>query len=265
MGSSKPKIRILRHLARTGGTLITKCLGSMDRVVMISELHPGNLSMTDPMAQAVEWFGLIDKGQVARWRQIGGPTMLQFVGMCETRASGSGDSLVLRDWSHLDYYGLPFVNASMGTGLRDSLGEAYEIVEACTTRHPVDQYLSLGTVGVIAGAGGVNWDLFLDGNLAFARYAVECGFVRYEDITEEPDRRLAELCEMLEIGFDPGYAERWGAYRYVTGDVESGKSRGTRESVIRPLVRKEVDDAVLDRFRADERYTETCRLLGYEV
>jgi protein O-GlcNAc transferase len=265
MGSRKPKIRILRHLARTGGTLITKCLGSMDGVVALSEVHPGNLAVTNPMMQAVEWFGLVDLKQVSKWKRMGGPTMLQFVGMCETRASGRGEALVLRDWSHLDYYGVPYVHAKMGTGLRDSLMGAYDVVEACTTRHPVDQYVSLGKIGAIASAGGVDWELFLDGGLAFAQYANDCGFVRYEDLTRDPDGELGKLCAMLEIEFDPGYAERWGSYVHVTGDTNRSGSEGTRVNEIRPLERKGVDEGLLERLRGDERYVEICGLLGYDL
>ena len=265
MSSQKPKIRILRHLARTGGTLITKCLGSMDGVVVLSELHPGNLAVSNPMMQAVEWFGLIDPKQVSKWKRLGGPSMLQFVGMCETRASGRGDVLVLRDWSHLDYYGLPYVKAEMGTGLKDSLGGAYEVIEACTTRHPVDQFVSLSKLPMYAQSGGLDWDLFLDGNLAFSNYAHECGFVRYEDLTREPDGELAKLCAMLEIEFDPGYAQRWGSYEYITGDVKRGGSEGSSVNEIRPLERKGVDAGLLERFRGDGRYVEVCGLLGYEV
>ncbi|MFK7758907.1 MAG: hypothetical protein AB8C13_03045 [Phycisphaerales bacterium] len=265
MAGRQPKIRILRHLARTGGTLITKCLGSMDGVVVLSEVHPGNLSVSNPMMQAVEWFGLVDMKQVARWKRMGGPSMLQFVGMCETRASGRGDSLVLRDWSHLDYYGAPWVKAGMGTGLVDALGGAYEVVEACTVRHPVDSYLSLGKLPMYAQSGGLDWDLFLDGNLAFAKYASGCGFVRYEDLTRDPDGKLRELCGMLGIEFDERYRERWGSYTHVTGDVAHGGSEGTRVSEIRPLERKAVDEEVVGRFREDARYVETCGLLGYEL
>lgn len=265
MASRKPKIRILRHLARTGGTLISKCLGSMDGVVVLSEVHPGNLVVTNPMMQAVEWFNLVDLKQVSKWKRMGGPSMLQFVGMCETKASGRGEALVLRDWSHLDYYGAPYVKAQMGTGLRDSLMGAYEVVEACTTRHPVDQYVSLSKIGAIAGAGGVDWDLFLDGNLAFAEYAKDCGFVRYEDLTRDPDGELRKLCAMLEIEFDAQYRERWGSYQFVTGDTDKSGSEGTRVKEIRALERKGVDEGLLERFRSDERYAEICAMLGYDI
>jgi len=266
----KPKIRILRHLARTGGTLITKCLGSMDGVVVLSEVHPANLAVTNPLMQATDWFGLVNKKQISRWKRLdkerGGPTMQQFVSVCETSATARGEALVLRDWSHLDYYGLPYVKASMGTGLRDSIGDAYEILEACTVRNPVDQYVSLGKLPFVEESVGLDWDLFLDGNLAFAQYAADCGFVRYEDLTRDPDTELGKLCTMLEIEFDAGYAERWATYRFVTGDTPLiGGSEGSRSSVIRPLERRHVDELLLGRFRADDRYLKTCELLGYEI
>ncbi len=262
MARGKPVIRVLRHLARTGGTLVTKCLGSMDRVVVLSELHPKNLSVTAPMAQAVEWFGLVEKRQVSAWAAKKGPTFLQFVAACESGASRRGDALVLRDWSHLDYYGLPYVaEPGMGSDLIDAVGGAYEVRVACTTRHPVDQYLSLRTLKVI---GEVDLDLFLRGNLAFAAYARAHGYVRYEDFTREPDAKLREICAMLDVEFDPGYADRWWSYEQVTGDVKRGNSRGVRENAIRPLERKPVDEGVLAMFRADERYGRICEMLGYE-
>ena len=262
MARSKPVIRVLRHLARTGGTLVTKCLGSMDRVVVLSELHPKNLSVTAPMAQAVEWFGLVDKKQLSAWGARKGPTFLQFVAACESSASRRKDALVLRDWSHLDYYGLPYVTEpGMGSDLIAEVEGAYEVRVACTTRHPVDQYLSLRTVRVI---GEIDFDLFIRGNLAFAEYAREHGFVRYEDFTREPDEKLREICAMLDVEFDPGYADRWWSYEHVTGDVKRGNSRGVRENAIRPLERKPVDEDVLAMFRADDRYARICAILGYE-
>ena len=264
MGSQKPRIRILRHLARTGGTLITKCLGSMDKVVVLSEVHPAVLNATDPMKQAVEWFGLVSKKQMLRWRNLRGPRFEQFVWARHDAAESRGEHLVLRDWSHLDYYGKPFIEKPlMGSGLRDSLTELFEIIEACTVRHPIDQYLSLGKIAAIPE---IDWELFLDGNLAFAKYALECGFVRYEDLTSDPDGKLRELCGMLKLDFDPKYAQRWASYTTVTGDIgKQGGGRGAREVQIKSFKRKAVDEGLVERFRSDARYQETCQLLGYEV
>jgi len=124
-------------------------------------------------------------------------------------------------------------------------------------------------LSTIAAIPVVDFDVFLDGNLAFAEYAVACqdgaGWMRYEDVTRDPDGKLRELCGMLGIGFDAGYGERWASYETITGDVQRGQSRGVREARIRPLERKVIDEGLLERFRADDRYQKVCALLGYEV
>lgn len=263
---SKPKIRVLRHLARSGGTLISKCIGSMDDVVLLSEVHPANLAVTNPMRQAVEWFGLISASQLSVWKRRKGPSFEQFIWSCHDAAAGRKQALVLRDWTHMDYHGFPFgkpaYSTGGGNGLRDALSGMFDVVETCTVRHPLDQYLSLTSTGV---GESIPKELYLDGCAAFAEAAVEAGFVRYEDFTNDADGSLRVLCERLEIAFDPGYAERWSSYAHITGDTVKSMGRGNQRAEIRPLKRREVEPALLEEFRASGAYRRTCELLGYEA
>jgi hypothetical protein len=36
----KQKLRMIHNMARSGSTLVCKCLGCMEGVVLLSELHP---------------------------------------------------------------------------------------------------------------------------------------------------------------------------------------------------------------------------------
>ena len=65
---SRPRIRLLHHLARSGGTVISRCLGAMDRVVLLSEIHPLGVRMFDPLYQAHAWHGLLTDDDVANLR-----------------------------------------------------------------------------------------------------------------------------------------------------------------------------------------------------
>ena len=38
--NTKPKLRIIHHLACSGGTLISKCISALPNVYLLSELHP---------------------------------------------------------------------------------------------------------------------------------------------------------------------------------------------------------------------------------
>ena len=260
--SRKPTIRIVRNLARSGGTLIGKCIGCMDDVVMLSEVHPAELKTTNPMMQAHDWFGLISAADIARFKKSP-PTVLQFLAICEMRCSASKKALVLRDWSHLDYMGVPFVNPEYGFALRDVLEGAYDIKSVTTTRHPIDQYLSLMELEVVAPK--LSLEQYLVGCVRFAEYASEHGFYRYEDFTNDPDLVLQSMCDDLDLAFDASYKDKWYNYTTITGDTVPALGRGSTKKKIESFARKAIDPKLVDAFRANPDYQRACALLGYEA
>ncbi len=259
---SKPVMRIVRNLARSGGTLFGKCLGCMDKVTLISEIHPGELATTNPMMQAQQWFGLITAKDVAQWK-VRPPSVLQFVSMCELRASARGERLVLRDWSHLDYIGVPFVKPGYGFALGDMLESAYDLRVVTTVRHPIDQYLSLMGLPVVMQK--LDFERYCFGCLKMSEYASAHGFYRYEDFTKDPDAVLASMCSDLELPFDQGYREKWSTYTTITGDTTAMLGRGSVKKTIESFERKPMDDGLLDAFRGNGDYQRACELLGYEA
>jgi hypothetical protein len=261
--AGKTAIPVLRHLARSGGTVISRCLGCMDGVVLLSEVHPDNMAVTQPIRQAKEWFGLVTDAEIARWKRSGPPSLLQLVALCESRARAKRRRLVLRDWTHLDFVGVPYAEPSYRFRVGEALGDAYEIREAITVRHPMDQFLSLA--GLPNMAGRLTEPGYLQGCAMFARHAASVGFVRYEDFTTDPDASLRTLCDRLGIVFDPAWADKWHAYRTISGDAPGSGSRGSSSGEIRALPRADAPGPLLERFRASGDYREACSLLGYEL
>ena len=259
--AKKPVIRVIRNLARSGGTLIGKCVGCMDHVTLISEIHPADLKTTKPMMQAQKWFGLVTAKDMVRWK-VRPPSFLQFVSMCDTRAIGRGDTLVLRDWSHLDYIGVPFTKPKFGFALSEALEEAYDIRLATTVRHPIDQYMSLMQLSVVAPK--LNFDLYLQGCLRFAQFAHAHGFFRYEDFTRDPDTVLRSICAQIDLPFDEEYRTKWQRYTTITGDTTPSLGRGSTKKEIEFFERKPIDDGLLEAFRENNDYQQACELLGYE-
>jgi protein O-GlcNAc transferase len=264
---TKPVVRLLHHMARSGGTLISRCLGSMDGVCLLSEIHPAGATSIrperfriSPLKQALEWYGLFGEADLKRFRTRP-VTFQQLMWMIEQRASGRGLKLVVRDWSHLDWIGLPFARPGFGSPLAQVFEGAYDVRRFCTVRHPIDQWLSLMKLPLVANSG-LTIERYLLGMLRFSELCDELGFVRYEDLTHEPDTHLATICEKLELDFDPGYAERWSSYTKITGDTNF--SRGGAEA-IRPLERRPAPDGLVDAFRAHESYARIKELLGYET
>ena len=254
-----PTLRLLHVLARSGGTLVSKCLASMDGVMLLSEIHPRAGNRFSPVRQAADWFGLVSPDEAAR---LDGPTPLPAaIAFLRQRAEAQGRKLLLREWSHLDFYGLPFVaEPAWRSSLVELLAASFDLRRAVLVRHPVDQLISL--VRLPALGGSLDLDRFLRGHRLVAEMAVETGFVRYEDFTREPDAALRRLCGLLDLDFDPGYAQRWADWDKITGDLEP--SRGNTVAEIRPLPRPALPPALLATLRASEDYRRSLDLLGYE-
>jgi len=254
---SKPVIRILHQLARSGGTIICRCLASMADVVLLSEIHPQGLRMFNPLQQAHQWYGLLTEQDLQKV-QGGSLTFQQAISMIVTRCEESGKHLVLRDWSHLDYTGVPFVHPAFEPALANSLVENFELARFSSVRHPLDQWLSLTRKEVFREK--LEPEEFIRGATRFADCAEQTGYIRYEDFTQLPDRTLQSLCGALSIPFDEGYKDRWANYTNITGDVLPGRSDRTR---IQPLPRQRVDVDRIQTLRNTAGYSELLEKLGY--
>jgi hypothetical protein len=63
---------IIHQLARSGGTLLNRCLGCMPGILMLSEIHPnmGNrLDQFHALVQAQQWFGIFSDSDIESIKQ----------------------------------------------------------------------------------------------------------------------------------------------------------------------------------------------------
>lgn len=138
-------IRVIHNMARSGGTVIGKCLGCMDRILLLSEIHPMDVRFHNPLQQACDWFTLFSANEIDKWRS--GSQDLDFnevIGLIRERAASRDQHLVFRDWSHIDFTGLPFLQQPTYTlTLADTLRQQHELLSVFTVRHPLDQWISL--------------------------------------------------------------------------------------------------------------------------
>jgi hypothetical protein len=185
--AQKPPIRTLHHMARSGGSMISKCLGSMKNVVLLSEIHPKGIKQYNPIAQADQWFGLLRQEDLATIKR--GMSFNDAIALIDDRCTAKGKT----------------------------------ITHTASVRHPLDQWLSLSELSYIKGK--IEPEDFLRGYRRFAEAAVGIGFIRYEDFTQEPDEKLHLLCERLKISFDPEYKDRWTRYKKITGGTRTNRGR----------------------------------------
>lgn len=254
----RPPIRILHHMARSGGTVICKCLGSMSGIVLLSEIHPAG-RLYNPLYQAHIWYNLLTRGDVQFLNQKGRVNFVDAIAMIHKRCRDQNKTLVIRDWSHLDFTAVPFLpKPSYRLITADFLRQRFSVIQTATVRHPIDQWLSLRRLILVQGK--ITLENFLHGHLRFAEYCAEIDFVRYEDFVRDPQTQLSALCRRLEIDFDPGFEERWENYGKITGDI--GVSRGGGE--IRLLPRREMEPGLLGQFEKNADYQRSLAILGYD-
>ena len=138
---NKPTVRIIHHMARSGGTLICKCLATMKNVVLLSEIHPLGTHFFNPLKQAHEWFSLLKLDDINWLKDQGRVDFKDAITLISDRCVEQDQLLVLRDWSHLDFTAVPFVKIpSYRLTLADILNDKFEVIHTASVRHPIDQW-----------------------------------------------------------------------------------------------------------------------------
>jgi hypothetical protein len=230
----------------------------MSGVLLLSEIHPLGTAQFNPLVQAQRWYGLLSSQDLAELRARRRIGFVEAIELIHQRVVDAGQRLVIRDWSHLDFTGVPVVaNPAYRLLTADALAGRFDLRQICTVRHPLDQWLSLRGLAVVQGK--LTLESYLAGYRRFAEQAREIGFLRYEDFVAAPDTVMKELCRRLDLRFDRHFAERWSSYAFVTGDV-SGSRNGFE---IRPVPRRPVEPELLDALHTNPDYLASLELLGY--
>ncbi len=256
--TGKPRLRILHNLARSGGTVIGRCLACMEGVALLSEIHPRGTHIFNPLGQAREWFGLPEPRDILKLGEAGPIPFDEAIALIDRRLRERGLRLVLRDWSQLDFMGAPVVADPPGHSLlATALGPRFELLRFATVRHPFDQWLSCRKLPSIAELPA---ERFMRGCRRFAELARETGFLRYEDFCADPAAAMRRICDALDLPFDPTFHDKQAGWTRITGD---SPDYGRGDGVVRRLERRPFDPAELARIQRIPDYHATLELLGY--
>jgi tetratricopeptide (TPR) repeat protein len=255
----RPPIRIIHHMARSGGTVLCKCLGCMNRILLLSEVHPLGMKWFDPLIQAYEWFDLFT-GEEMDVMKRANLTFQQKVTRIYERSVSQNCQLVLRDWSHLDFTGVPFIkNPSYSLITATELQDRFHVIHLATVRHPIDQWLSLSKLEVMNNQ--ITIDAFLYGYHRFAEFARNIGFIRYEDFTQNPQSTMQTICEKISLDYDDAFLNNWTNYTTITGDTRSER---VPDACIRTMPRRPVEKKLLKLFASSSDYWNSLSILGYD-
>lgn len=266
-----PTIRILHNMSRSGGTIISKCIGCMDNIVLLSEIHPLTTSYRNPLYQAHNWFNLFSEKELAWLKNKKEINFLEAIEFISKKCIEKNKLLVIRDWSHIDFGAVPFFpTSSYELTLYNVLKKNFNIIHTATVRHPIDQWYSFTLLCInlqqkkeFKEIEFLSMDAFLFTYRKFAEYCAGMGFIKYENFTKNPEAEIKILCENLQIEYDSKFKEKWKNYKTITGDTFE-ISRGAGDSQIRVLARRYIEKSIYDQFKNNSDYNKAISLLGYE-
>ncbi len=226
-----PVLRLVRNLPRVGGTLLARCLASMEGVCLLSEINLFAPTF-NPLRQMRDWCGPLPEAVLARLEQ--GPTRaIDVLAAAQDLVTARGHTLVMRDWALLEFL-LPHLSPTPLTdGMTPELRYLFRPRQVVMVRHPLDTLGSLSTLTLTLlmearAEGRFTLDSYLQGYAAFLAAHAGVPVVRYEDLLATPDATLERVCEVLDVPFDPGYRERFGACDRVTGGTQYGALFGSQ-------------------------------------
>jgi hypothetical protein len=213
-------LRTLHHFACTGGTLISKCIAALPNVQLLSEVDP----LSPYQADGAPRFAPTDMVTLLRQSSRGADTaLITQLFQVQVRwlyddAVRRGWRLVLRDHAHSHF--CQGAEVAERPNLRQLMPAGVPLRSLVTVRHPLDSYASL------VGNDWLhfeprNFDTYCRRYLMFLDSHAGVPVLRYEDFVAAPQATMQQLCDILELRYEPGFAERMQGQR-ISGD--SGRS-----------------------------------------
>lgn len=256
-------IRIVHSLGGCGGTLLSRCLGAMPKVALLSEINPLAVHLFEafnPLYQDSHWLHLLSDGDKQRLSCIDLSRTEGFrdvVDAIYSRSKIADRFLIVRDYNYVEFVGVPFLSRPpMRRTLYDALPRGVLTRGIALVRHPIDQWLSLCKHGDLRSL--LKPSDFCESYAAFLEDLRSTPVYKYEDFVLNPEKQLLRICRDLQIPFDPTFKNRFHSFRFVTGDF----SRQGEATIALPReVRR--SGRILEEFQSIPSFTKILRSLDY--
>lgn len=272
MAVIKQKIAVLYSLARSGGTIISRCLGCIPGNVLLSEVHP-RYSFYHPLVQARDWFDLITEDELIELKSVQRIPYLDSIRLISERCRERGLNLIIRDWTHIDFITSPYpAQPTYRLSQYDLLEEHFDVKHIAIVRDPIDSFLSLTRLEEFRGK--LSLAVFMKEYLRYAERVAEIGFIRYEDFCESPGPIVQRICQALNVSYDERFMEWFQSYTKITGDVFkprnkrglAGDRAGERaQNEIRRPPRRSEHVAIMDQLEGNDDFRAIQIGLGYSL
>lgn len=245
---------IIVGYARSGITVLNRCLSSDKRLICLSEINTRYICPTlpnSPHQQAKNWYNL----------EINKTETVDEISELLRYSKNNTKSLIIRDWSFGSFVPSrhncfnPLNTLNTIDDLTYKFPNTFDIV--CIVRNPIDVWLSMRY------SERTFYDKHLDYLLNFIEDILKrkIKIVKYEDFCKEPQKVLKKIYSLINIEQpqDIKFSDN------VTGDINFPlSSRGCGYDNIRPLERRCYSEKDYQLLKKETKVDQICNLLGYE-
>lgn len=254
--NDRPIIRVIQHLACTGGTIISKCISALPNVFLLSEVHP-NSKLFPPEGQPTylpsDITSLCKYAKIPNLRELSEKLFLDNIVAAADHVSKHGGKLVIREHTHSDFH--VGESSACASSLISLLSTKFQVKSILSIRNPVDSYLSLLNNG---------WLHFFPHD--FEEYCarivqmLECyretDMFLYEDFVDAPEQIIEKMCDVLDLDYSEFFIDLF-PLETVTGD--SGRSANS----ISKRTRREMSETFKAEVESSASYQLIKEKFGY--
>lgn len=261
MGDSGAEVSVYYCFARSGGTLINRCLGCIPENLVLSEVNPMG-SIVTVESQAQNWLGLVGAADIDQFAARPYGEKISFLAGA---AAALGKRLIVRDWPTLNFLGGIHWEYFFPSGVleQDLYLQRYGLRyhSAVVSRRAASVYESL--TRSFAHLKKLSVDDFGSAYLAYAQAVALFPVIHFEEFCEAPEQEFRRLCAALHCSFSQEFVTGFSRFINCTGDNNLAvTSRGGNSEQILPLADNRETDAWKIAAK-DEQCREADRLFGY--
>jgi hypothetical protein len=208
------RLAVLVCYSRSGGTLMNRILGSLENVIVLSEVNPWG-SFKPMLEQAKEWFSLINAGEM---RELEGKGFSEQIRELQKKATEKGSTIIIRDWSAANFMNGLVKNRKPSYRLEtlNELSREFLLQPLVLMRDPYSTWESN------ADNFGQYFDLSPERFfLEYEKYLVsikDIPRIKLEDFTSFPGEYMRWICKYWNLSFREKCLTDFYHYVSCTGD-----------------------------------------------
>jgi hypothetical protein len=255
-------LAVFYSFARSGGTLVNRCLGAMAGNLVLSEVNPHG-AVVPVEVQARDWLALLRAEECDAFSRQGYGAQIRAL---DQTARGRGQHLVVRDWTALNFIERLFFDYHQPSALLEQdlylARSGLEHRSAVVVRRAPAVYESI--VRTFDHLRDLTVADFGAAYLAYAQAVAGRPVVQFEELCREPQRELEKMCGGLGVAYSSSFLEGFSTFDRCTGDnrlaVPSRAGRSQRIEVV-PERR---DDPAWMRASRDPACRAADAIFGYD-